>query len=199
MKSSAIILVLAAAMAFGACHHAPPPAPPPPPPVAPEAPPPAPPPPPEVKPQVDEYTRLKAMSADEIDRMGLLADIYFELDKSDIRDSERATLAKNADVLKKFDFLKITLEGHCDERGTVEYNLALGERRAKAAYDYLVSLGVPADGLLREGGPGLHRAHRGLLAEEPPGQVHGLRQDRIDGSDVPVVLRGALLRGAPRI
>jgi peptidoglycan-associated lipoprotein len=56
-------------------------------------------------------------------------------------------LSKNADVLKKFDFLKVTLEGHCDERGTVEYNLALGERRAKAAYDYVVSLGVPADRL----------------------------------------------------
>ena len=56
-------------------------------------------------------------------------------------------LAKNAEVLKKFDFLRITVEGHCDERGTVEYNLSLGERRAKAAYDYLVSLGVPADRL----------------------------------------------------
>ena len=68
-------------------------------------------------------------------------------------------LAKNAEVLKKFDFLKVTIEGHCDERGTVEYNLALGERRAKAAYDYLVSLGVPRrpaeDGLLRQGSPGL--------------------------------------------
>ena len=56
-------------------------------------------------------------------------------------------LAKNADGLKKFDFIRVTVEGHCDERGTVEYNLALGERRAKAAYDYLVSLGVPADRL----------------------------------------------------
>jgi peptidoglycan-associated lipoprotein len=149
MKSSAIVLVLAAAVAFGACHHAPPPAPPPPPPVAPETPPPAPPPPPapEVKPQVDEYSRLKAMGSDEIDRMGLLGEIYFEFDKSDIRESERPTLAKNAETLKKFDFLKVTLEGYCDERGTIEYNLALGDRRAKAAYDYLVSLGVPADRL----------------------------------------------------
>ena len=46
--------------------------------------------------------------------------------------------------MKKFDFLRITVEGHCDERGSVEYNLALGERRAKAAYDYLASLGVDA-------------------------------------------------------
>ena len=56
-------------------------------------------------------------------------------------------LTKNAEALKKFDFLRVTIEGHCDERGTVEYNLALGERRARAAYDYLVSLGVAADRL----------------------------------------------------
>jgi peptidoglycan-associated lipoprotein len=85
------------------------------------------------------------MSADEIDRMGLLADIHFDYDKADIRGSETAILTKNAEALKKFDFLRITVEGHCDERGTVEYNLALGERRSKAALDYLVSLGVPAD------------------------------------------------------
>jgi peptidoglycan-associated lipoprotein len=149
MKQTAIILTLAAAVSFAACgKKAPPPAPPPPPPVAPEPPPPAPPPPkPEVKPQVDEYSRLKAMGSDEIDRLGLMTEIYFDYDKSDIRESERATLSKNAETLKKFDFLKVTLEGHCDERGTVEYNLALGERRARAAYDYLVSLGVPADRL----------------------------------------------------
>jgi peptidoglycan-associated lipoprotein len=149
MKQTAIILALAAAVSFTACgKKTPPPAPPPPPPVAPEPPPPAPPPPkPEVKPQVDEYSRLKAMNSDEIDRMGLLNEIYFDFDKSDIRESERGTLAKNAETLKKFDFLKVTVEGHCDERGTVEYNLALGERRARAAYDYLVSLGVPAERL----------------------------------------------------
>jgi len=149
MKHSAIILVLAASVSFAACgKKTPPPAPPPPPPVAPEAPPPAPPPPkPEVKPQVDEYARLKAMPADEIDRLGLLSDVYFDYDKSNIRETDRASLSKSADALKKFDFLKVTVEGHCDERGTVEYNLALGERRAQAAFDYLVSLGVPAERL----------------------------------------------------
>jgi peptidoglycan-associated lipoprotein len=149
MRHTAVVLALAAAVSFAACgKKTPPPAPPPPPPVAPEAPPPAPPPPkPEVKPQVDEYARLKAMASDEIDRMGLLQEIYFDLDKSDIREADRAVLSKNADTLKKFDFLKVTVEGHCDERGTVDYNLALGERRARAAYDYLVSLGVPADRL----------------------------------------------------
>ena len=149
MRHTAIILALAAAVSFAACGKTtPPPAPPPPPPVAPEPPPPAPPPPkPEVKPQVDEYARLKAMASDEIDRLGLLQEVYFGYDKSDIREADRAAMSKNADTLKKFDFLKVTLEGHCDERGTVDYNLALGERRARAAYDYLVSLGVPADRL----------------------------------------------------
>ena len=87
------------------------------------------------------------MASDEIDRMGLLQEVYFDYDKADIRESDRANLSKNAETLKKFDFLKVTIEGHCDERGTVDYNLALGERRARAAYDYLISLGVPADRL----------------------------------------------------
>jgi peptidoglycan-associated lipoprotein len=87
------------------------------------------------------------MSADEIDRMGLLAEIHFDYDKADLREGDRTILNKNAEVLKKFDFLRVTVEGHCDERGSVEYNLALGERRAKAAYDYLISLGVGADRL----------------------------------------------------
>jgi peptidoglycan-associated lipoprotein len=150
MKKPALVLLTAAAVvSIAACHKKPVAAPPPPPPVAPEAPPPAPPPAPkpEVKPVVDEYARLKAMSAEEIEKSGLLGEIYFEFDRSAIRDGDRATLAKNAEALKKFDFLRVTVEGHCDERGTVEYNLALGERRARAAYDYLVSLGVPAERL----------------------------------------------------
>jgi peptidoglycan-associated lipoprotein len=84
------------------------------------------------------------MGSDEIDRMGLLKEIRFDYDRADIREADRPVLSANADVLKKFDFIKATIEGHCDERGTVEYNLALGERRARAAYDYLVSLGVDA-------------------------------------------------------
>jgi peptidoglycan-associated lipoprotein len=148
-KTVLVVLALAAATAFTACAKKTPPAPPPPPPVAPEAPPPAPPPAPkpEVAPVVDEYARLKAMSAEEIEKAGLLKEVFFEFDKADIREQDRATLSQNADALKRFDFLRITVEGHCDERGTVEYNLALGERRAKAAHDYLVSLGVPADRL----------------------------------------------------
>jgi peptidoglycan-associated lipoprotein len=149
-KTALVVLALASALAFSACaKKAPPAPPPPPPPVAPEAPPPAPPPPPrpEVKPVVDEYARLKAMSAEEIEKSGLLAPVFFDFDKAEIREQDRAALAKNAEALKRFDFLRVTVEGHCDERGTVDYNLALGDRRAKAAYDYLVSLGVPADRL----------------------------------------------------
>jgi len=145
MRKTALLVILSFSLA--ACGKTPPPQPPPPPPVAPATPPPAPPPPPQVAPQVDEYARIKAMAADEIDRLNLLGIVYFDLDQSDIRESDKAVLAKNAEVLKKFDFLRVTVEGHCDERGTVEYNLSLGERRAKAVYDYLVSLGVAADRL----------------------------------------------------
>jgi peptidoglycan-associated lipoprotein len=146
MRKSALVVALVAVVGFWSCGKKPPPQPPRP--VAPEAPPPAPPPaaPSEVT-QVNEYDKLKQTPADEIDRMGLLAEIHFDYDKADIREGDRAILSKNADVLKRFDFLKITIEGHCDDRGSVEYNLALGERRAKAAYDYLVSLGVTADRL----------------------------------------------------
>ena len=150
MKRAALVFLAAGAFAaLAACGKKPEPAPPPPPPVAPEPPPPAPPPAarPEVQPQQDEYERLRAMSVDEIEKTGLLGEIHFDFDRAELRDADRPTLTKNADALKKFDFLRITVEGHCDERGTVEYNLALGERRARAAYDYLVSLGVPASRL----------------------------------------------------
>jgi len=147
MKTSAYVLSIVALMAVVAgCGKKVPPAAPP---VAPEAPPPAPAPvtAPEAAPVLDEYARLRSMSAEEIDRLNLLEEIQFDFDKFDIRDDARPVLAQNASVLRRFDFLRVTIEGHCDERGTVEYNLALGERRAKAKHDYLVSLGVPADRL----------------------------------------------------
>jgi peptidoglycan-associated lipoprotein len=96
----------------------------------------------------DEYARLKRMSADELDRLGLLDDIHFDYDKYDIRADDRSILVRNAETLRRLDFLRVTIEGHCDERGTVEYNLALGNRRSQAAFDYLVSLGVPSTRLL---------------------------------------------------
>jgi len=151
VKKTALILIAAAAVASSsACgKKTPPAAPPPPPPVVPATPPPAPPPPPraEAPPPVDEYARLRAMTPEEIEKTGLLAEIHFDFDKAELRDADREILNKNAAALKRFDFLRVTVEGHCDERGTVEYNLALGERRARVAYDYLVSLGVPADRL----------------------------------------------------
>ncbi|OGP91821.1 MAG: peptidoglycan-associated lipoprotein [Deltaproteobacteria bacterium RBG_16_47_11] len=72
----------------------------------------------------------------------LLKDIHFNFDKYDIRPEDAAILKENAALLKKFPNVKIQIEGHCDERGTLEYNLALGERRANRAKDYLVSLGI---------------------------------------------------------
>jgi peptidoglycan-associated lipoprotein len=145
MRTTAIAAVAVLAIGLVACgKDAPPPQAPRP--ATPATPPPAPPPPStgDVVPQQNEYDRLKGMSSDEIDRMGLLPDVRFDFDSADIREQDRQTLAKNAETLKKFDYLRVTVEGHCDERGTVEYNLALGERRSKAAYDYLLQLGVPA-------------------------------------------------------
>ena len=77
-----------------------------------------------------------------------LADVFFDLDNAAIKDSDKAALSTNATWLKRWTNTKISIEGHCDERGTAEYNLALGERRANAVKSYLVSLGVPADRLV---------------------------------------------------
>jgi len=72
-------------------------------------------------------------------------DAYFDYDKADIRPDARAALSKTADFLKNYPRFKVTIEGHCDERGSTEYNLGLGDRRASAAKQYIVSLGVSAD------------------------------------------------------
>ena len=70
--------------------------------------------------------------------------VYFDTDMSSIREDGRNTLAKQAEWLKRYTNYPITIEGKCDERGTSEYNLALGERRANAARQYLVAQGIPA-------------------------------------------------------
>jgi peptidoglycan-associated lipoprotein len=75
---------------------------------------------------------------------GLLGDVYFDFDKYDLKPEARERLAKNADFLRAHPEFEILIEGHCDERGTAEYNLALGDRRANAAKNYLMSLGIPA-------------------------------------------------------
>ncbi len=82
---------------------------------------------------------------------GLLSDIYFDYDKSDVRDDGRSLLNKNAEALKQIFASHpngiVTIEGHCDERGSAEYNLGLGDRRSTSVKDYLVNLGVPGDKL----------------------------------------------------
>lgn len=70
--------------------------------------------------------------------------VFFAFDKYDLDDTAQATLRKQGDWLKKYPSVNVIVEGHCDERGTREYNLALGERRANAAKNYLVALGIDA-------------------------------------------------------
>jgi peptidoglycan-associated lipoprotein len=77
-------------------------------------------------------------------RQGFHADVYFDFDKSDLRPEAREALSENARWLRSHPELVIRIEGHCDERGTNEYNLALGERRANAARNYIASLNVDA-------------------------------------------------------
>lgn len=75
---------------------------------------------------------------------GPLADIFYEFDQAGLTDAARATLTKHAAWLRARPRARVAVEGHCDERGTVEYNLALGDKRALAARDFLISLGVPS-------------------------------------------------------
>jgi peptidoglycan-associated lipoprotein len=76
-----------------------------------------------------------------------LKDIFFDFDRADLRGDARDTLRANADWLKSNPSTRVEIEGHCDERGTNEYNLALGAKRAQAARDYLVSLGIAGERL----------------------------------------------------
>jgi peptidoglycan-associated lipoprotein len=88
---------------------------------------------------------IGSRSLDDINRDSPLKPVFFGLDQNDLDAVGQQQLQSNADVLKKYPSWQITIEGHCDERGTAEYNLALGERRAVAARTYLVSLGISAD------------------------------------------------------
>ena len=78
----------------------------------------------------------------QLNAQGVLRTVYFDFDKYDLSDEMRRTIQANADWLQSHSQYKVKIEGHCDERGTIEYNLALGERRAKAVRDYLTDLGV---------------------------------------------------------
>jgi peptidoglycan-associated lipoprotein len=105
-------------------------------------------------PAVDDQVEDRLLSADlqvvndELRRRGFAADVFFQYDEASLSDETRDRLSRNADLLKGAPQLQLIIEGHADERGTNEYNLALGERRANAAKDYLASLGV-ADSRLR--------------------------------------------------
>jgi peptidoglycan-associated lipoprotein len=115
-----------------------------------DPPPPAPPSPPQ---PVSEPVPVPAMptddlagrNIDDLNRDSPLQPLFYGLDSADVDAAGQQVLQANAAVLKKYPGMQITIEGHCDERGTAEYNLALGERRALAAKNYLVSLGIPAD------------------------------------------------------
>ena len=72
-------------------------------------------------------------------------DAFFDLDKSDLREDARVALTKDAEFLRSYPQVRVSLEGHCDERGSTEYNLGLGQRRAEAAKNFLISLGISAD------------------------------------------------------
>ncbi|MEM7349630.1 MAG: OmpA family protein [Acidobacteriota bacterium] len=96
----------------------------------------------DLRPQVVDPT------AEELNRQahddGLLVDIYFDLDRSELTEAARADLERNARYLHQSGSLRLLIEGHCDERGTNEYNLALGHLRAQTARDYLIRLGIAA-------------------------------------------------------
>jgi peptidoglycan-associated lipoprotein len=153
--TSVLVLGVVLAVAVTACAKkvappapAPPPtptatAPPPPPPPAPPAPrPPAPAPAPAPLTEDQIFARK---SLEQLNNERPLADVYFDLDQAVIRNEGRGPLQTNSDWLKRWTSTQITVEGHCDSRGSSEYNLALGTRRAQAVKDYLVNLGVPAN------------------------------------------------------
>lgn len=87
-------------------------------------------------------------SLDQLNAERPLGEVYFRLDDNSLTDEGRETLRRNAEWLRRWTSTRATIEGHCDERGTSEYNLALGERRAQTVREYLVSLGVDSSRLV---------------------------------------------------
>ena len=142
---------LVVSLGAAACtKKAPAPAPPPPEPAAAPAAPPAPPPPPPAPAPaapraLTEEELFAQKTLEQLNAEKPLGDVFFDLDQSTIREDGRATLTANATWMKRWSNTRITIEGHCDARGTAEYNLGLGERRAQAVKAYLVSLGIAAD------------------------------------------------------
>jgi peptidoglycan-associated lipoprotein len=139
-----VTVALAAAALVVACSPKPKPEPPPPAPtptptVVTLEPTPAPTPRPTPRSQEDD---IKAMSLDRVS--SYLKPAFFDYDKAELRADARDVLAADATWLKAHPTVVFTIEGHCDERGTAQYNLALGDRRANAAKEFLVSLGIDA-------------------------------------------------------
>jgi peptidoglycan-associated lipoprotein len=139
------------ALTAAACHKkVPPPAPQPPPPPAvtpappPPAPPPPAPPPPPAQPPLTEEQIFAQKTVEQLNSERPLTDVYFDLDKFELREDSKGPLQKDAAWLKKWTSTMVSIEGHCDSRGSGEYNLALGSRRANAVKEYLVTLGIPA-------------------------------------------------------
>lgn len=153
-RYAAVVLVLL--VCAGACHKnkppvarpttptnaAPPPAPPPPAPPTPT---------PDTTPVPKEPTisedPIASADLDAINKNSPFQPVFYALDSYEVDGTAQQTLNADAAILKKYPTWVITIEGHCDERGTAEYNLALGEKRALSAKTYLVSLGIPADRL----------------------------------------------------
>lgn len=94
---------------------------------------------------VDESDDILSMSLEDINAQSPLDDIRFAYDSAELSSQARTSLENNVQWLRRNPTVTILVEGHCDERGTVEYNLALGERRAMAAYNFMVSSGIPAE------------------------------------------------------
>jgi peptidoglycan-associated lipoprotein len=99
------------------------------------------------KPDSGAKTSLDALRAGEAPTGGPLKDVNFAFDSAALSETARATLKANADWLKANPAARVQIEGHCDERGTAEYNMALGAKRAQAAMDYLATLGIAANRL----------------------------------------------------
>jgi len=150
------IVLLVAVTVNGCSRRTPPPAPPPPapPPVAtapaPPPPPPAPiqkptPPPPQVQAPLTEDELFARKTLDQLNAEAPLGDVIFDYDQFAVREDQRAVLQRNADYMRRWPTVRVSVEGHADLRGTNEYNLALGERRGNAVREYLTGLGLAAD------------------------------------------------------
>ena len=152
-RTSVLLVGLLLVAALGACRHkAPPVTRPAPPPPTTATNPPRPPAPPEpvrepttVPPEPVAEDAIASASLDDLNRNSPLKPVFYDYDSSDLSAEAQKALDENAATLRKYPSWTVTIEGHCDERGTAEYNLALGERRAVAARAYLVALGVSPD------------------------------------------------------